>query len=669
MQKYSPKLPPDPETKTLWLEILMIKLETRFVFYYYYYRDILRQKWQPWKSKIKENLVKILIVLLVFGIIGNYTFLNFKQSIRNIDQNKSTLLEKIKSIINKNDQDQIAVLNDLETKLIQDLEPIATNPLAGMIVKSDIAKIKSLIEKWLDILYPFKNYKFTTDGFTSTLLQQRYFTQDVEVFFSKAKPLIEETRFLLTTFWIYSLLGNSQVKESLQTINNVVDILDILSQKQEIILTMLGHYQTQKIVIFNQNNGEARPTGGFMGSYIPIDISRGQVQIGQSQSIYFFDKGDKTDTLAHPAMAYYGFFEGKVDPHGARNSNVFPCFPDTAKYLEREFAKTENGYNIDDVVLTSPDYLLGYLPESFELDIRGEKVPKNQILKKIEQITAIEIEDINNPKKQITSIFNLIINQLPEILKGQALINLISYTQESLQARNLYTWFRSDKIQKLWQTTGMAGIDTCQNLNDNQIIAPLIINLSGDKRNLISSNNFEIITQNNGLKLKWTQTLPDDKYDLLQRGFNRNGITMIGFQIPAHWKVIKINSDNKLIVPFLRNYYNLQLETENQTKYINPPEIETVIKSSFDYSQANNNLGFSYLQPDGSQVVGLYIHDDFDRALVNAEFELLSESYSKDNTYFYSQPGLNKPDLSIDGITNSDKAQMQKGIKIANNNR
>jgi Protein of unknown function (DUF4012) len=666
MQKYSPKLPPDPETKTLWLEILLIKLETRFVFYYYYYRDILRQKARPWRDKLKRNWIKVIIVLLVFGIIGNYTFLNLKQSIRNVEQNKSALLEKIKSIINKNDKDQITVLNELESKLIQDLEPIASNPLIGLIVKSDIAKIKVLTAKWLEILYPFKNYKFTTEGFSSTLLQQKYFTQDVELFLNKAKPLIDETHWQLSSFWVYNLLGNAQVKESLQTIFNITDIVDILSQKQEIILTMLGHYQTQKIVVFNQNNGEARPTGGFMGSYIPIDVSRGQVKIGQSQSIYFFDKGSKTNTLAHPAMSYYGFFEGKVDPHGSRNSNVFPCFPDTAKYLEREFAKTENGYNIDNIVLTSPDYLLGYLPETFELDINDERVPKNQILKKIEQITAIEIEDINNPKKQITSIFNLIIKQLPEILKGQALINLISYTQESLQARNIHTWFRNDKIQKLWQTTGMAGIDTCQNLNSNQIITPIIINLSGDKRNLITSNDFEIISDKNLLKLKWTQTLPEQKYNFLQRGYNKDGITMIGFQIPFNWQLQSIRSHDKLILPFLRNYYTQQLENENQTKYVYPSEIVNLISSSYDHSQKSLNQGFSYAQPDGSRVIGMYLYDDFTKDNISASFEIKIPT-ADENIYFYNQPGLNNPTLLTNSEKNIDKTLLQKGIKIANN--
>ncbi len=668
MQKNNFKPQPYSSTNTHWYEILLIKVETRFVFYYYYYRDSIKQKWQPLQYLIKRNWLKILIVALTLGVLSNYTFLNLKQSIGNIEANKSSLLEKIKLIIGKNNQDQFFALSEIEDRLISDLEPITNNPIFGAIVKSDISKVKILASRWLDILYPFKSYEFGIGGFESTLPQQKYFTQDVELFFAKSKILISQTRSELLGFWIYNMFGNIQVKDTLQTINNFVDILDILGQKQDIILTILGHYQSQKIVIFNQNTGEARPTGGFMGSYIPIDISRGQLKIGQSQSIYFFDKGAKSNIISHPAFWYYGFFEGKTDPHGIRNSNVFPCFPDTARLLEREFAKTENGYNIDDVVLISPDYLLGYLPKDFELMISQQKVPKDQILKKIEQITALEIEDINNPKKQITSIFSLIIRQLPEILRGQALVDLISYTQESLQARNIYTWFRSDKIQKLWQTTGMAGSDTCQNVSDSQIISPLIINLSGDKRNLISSTSFDIKKDNNSLKIKWTQTLPVDRFDSLQRGYNRDGIVFVGFQIPLDWKIKNINSNNKLKVPFLRDYYIQQLETENQTNYYTPPEIQAIINSSFDLSLQNNDQGFSYLQPDGSQVVGLYIYDNFDKGIASSELELEVGAGNYQNILFCGQPGLNNPVLNFNDETINNKTTIQKGFKIANIN-
>jgi Protein of unknown function (DUF4012) len=667
MKKYSfnpQKIPKTKEPNSQWLKTLLVKIESWTVPKIYQLKVFVKKITLPIRNKIKQNWIWTIILLLIIGVTGNYTLLNIKQSLRNIEQNKTSLLDKIKSIINKNDKEQIKILNEIETKLITDLEPIATNPIAGIVVKTDIAKVKAIVAKWLDILYPFKNYKFGTDGFNSTLLQQRYFTQDIDIFLNKSRPLIEETRGILGSFWLYKVFGSQQIKDSIQTIENILDIVEILNDKKEILLTMLGHYQTQKIVIFNQNNGEARPTGGFIGSYIPIDISRGQIKIGQSQSIYYFDKGPNTNLISHPALWYYDFFNGKAGPHGARNSNVFPCFPDSAKYLEREFAKTENGYNIDDVIFLSPDYLLGYLPQDFELKIGSEFVPKNQLLNKIEQITAIEIEDKNNPKKQITSIFNLLIEQLPQILKGQALIDLIGYTQESLLARNAQAWFRSDKIQQLWQTTGFAGDATCQNANENQIITPMVINLSGDKRNLITSTNFEITRSGDKMKFKWQEILPENKYEILQRGFINNGITMVGVQIPADWQATAIPNSDILKVPFLRNYYIQQIEIENQTKYIYPPEITKMINSSYNLSQSNLNKGFSYLQPDGSRVVGVYINDRFDVDLKAVEFDIEIKNNNNLPIYFYNQPNLNNSQLIYNQDLYQDKTQLQKGINL-----
>ncbi len=627
------------------------------------------------KNWFKKHMFYGLVIILILAVCSYFVFGAVRQSIGNLEQNKSSLIDKIKSILGKNDQDQLDTLNEIEAKLVENLLPLVDTPVVGWVVKNDIAKIKELIAIWLDALYPFANYKFGVDGFRTVLLQQRYFTQDVESFLGKAPELISKTKSQMNWLWVYQTFGTQQIKEVFGYLNMAMEILEILIQKKDIVLTGLGHYQTQKIVIFNQNTGEARPTGGFIGSYIPINISKGEMTIGQSQSIYWFDKGVGTNLLSHPAMWYYGFFGGLVDPHGARNSNVFSCFPDSARYLEREFSKTENGYNIDSVVFITPQYLLGYLPDSFNLAINGELIPKNKILDKIEQITALEIEDKLNPKKQLTSIFNLIIKQLPTILKGQALVDLLVYTQESLLSRDMQVWFRSNKIQELWSSTGFAGEQTCQNKTDNKtdfgVISPIIINMSGDKRNLVSSNNFIINTDTdkNTLTLTWTQILPKDIKQTLRRATNEDGLTMVGVQMPKGAKIISSTSPNILHLPFLRDYYQLQLEKENPNNsgtYTIPPEIQSLIVSSYDLS-ADGDAGFSYLQPDGSEVFGVYLKDNISSQSLSVEFKFdisSINSATSSNLVFYGQSGLNKPSLSSGSGYYDNPKQIQKGIKI-----
>jgi Protein of unknown function (DUF4012) len=616
------------------------------------------------KFWIQKHVFKFFVILLILSVCVYFIFGAVRQSLGNLEDSKSSLVEKIKSILGKNDQDQLDTLNEVEAKMIEDLSPLVNTPVVGWVVKNDISKIKELVARWLDALYPFANYKFGVDGFRTILLQERYFTQDVESFLEKAPELIRQTRSQMNWFWLYRSFGSSQIKGIFEYLNIAMDILEILVQKKEIILTTLGHYQTQKVVIFNQNIGEARPTGGFTGSYIPINISKGEMTIGQSQSVYWFDKGANTNLLSHPAFWYYGWFYGMVDAHGARNSNIFPCFPDTAKSLEREFARSTNGYNIDDLVFITPQYLLGYLPNNFTLNIGGESVPKAKILDKIEQITALEIEDKNNPKKQLTSIFNLIVKQLPAILKGQALVDLIVYTQNALLSRDMQIWFRSEKIQNLWSTTGFSGEQTCQNRTDLAVITPIIVNLSGDKRNLITRTDFDIKLEGNTLTLNWKQTLPPDTKQQLRRGFNDDGLTMIGFQVPKNTKILDVQSPNMLRIPFLRDYYKLQLERENpiyQNKYTLPAEASQGVRTSYDLKD-DYSQGFSYLQPDGSQVVAIYVKDDLIAQPLTASFQIDVSSSKK--LMFYSQVGLNNPSLTLQNSILTDPMALQKGVQI-----
>ena len=606
------------------------------------------------RGHFKVFLFLILAIsTLLFGL-----GISARQSLVNVEQNKLVLLDRLKTILTQNDKEQLSTLNDLEVKLLDAIGPIGAWPIVGWTVRNDINKIKNLSALWLDLVYPFANYKLGTDGFRTTLLQERYFTQDLEGFLNKSPEFISRTRSDLSSLWLYSTFGPSQVREVFALLNSFLDIIEILQRNQELVLTIFGHFQTQKIVLFNQNTGEARPGGGFLGSYIPIEMAKGEMTIGQSQSIYFFDKGVNTNLMAHPASWYYAHFEGRYEMQGARNANFFPCFPTTANYLQREFSATQNGYNIDTMIMLTPQFLLGYLPDNFVLDIKGEKIPKNFILAKIEQLTALEIVDVNNPKKELTSIFNLIVNQLPQVLKGQALANLLTYTQESLLARDMLIWFRSQSIQSLWSTTGFAGDQTCAWRNP-QAITPLIANISTDKRNLITVNEFQLSKNGSKLAMDYTQYIPNEAATILARGFNRTGFTMIGIQVPAGSEVTMF-SDQKLLLPFLRDYYTLYIQHQNGSdkKFVYPQEIKKIIDSSYDLN-LDMQSGFTYTQPDGSQVFGMYVAD---QDITKVQFQV--QLPTSQSVTFFGQPGLNLPLVRYQGNNIANARQIQSGFRV-----
>ena len=82
----------------------------------YYRLKISLTKWIQKHFKVACLLVLSLAVLL-FGI-----GVNVRQSLVNIDQNKSTLLDSIKKILTLNDKEQISTLNEIETKILRSEE-------------------------------------------------------------------------------------------------------------------------------------------------------------------------------------------------------------------------------------------------------------------------------------------------------------------------------------------------------------------------------------------------------------------------------------------------------------------------------------------------------------------------------------------------------------------
>jgi hypothetical protein len=124
----------DKQPQPHWLQSFLgqsfVRFEQWLVPQVYNLKKFIKYKSEPTKNTLKKHWVLTIILVLIISVTGNSTFLNLKQSIRNIEQNKSSLIEKIKSIVGKNDKEQIKILNEIESRLISDLEPAATNPMA-----------------------------------------------------------------------------------------------------------------------------------------------------------------------------------------------------------------------------------------------------------------------------------------------------------------------------------------------------------------------------------------------------------------------------------------------------------------------------------------------------------------------------------------------------------
>ncbi len=598
----------------------------------------------------KSTLKSKFFIFLTSGILLSLFFVNFTasslKSLDNIQNNLPTLITSISNLLDNNSNSAENTLYEIKADLLKSLGPINKLLLTEKIVEKDIDKVSELAKIWVQSLDALKQYSLTPQGFQNSLSNQT-FTADLEIFFTRLPLLIEETEALYNNFYHYRVFvntfGDREQKNLLKSFKEAIKLLKIINQNQQPILELLGHYTTKQIVIFNQNTGEARSTGGFYGSYLPISISQGVLNIGQSQSIYYIDGSKDTLNVPHPAYSYYSFGRDVVPVIGARDLNFTPCFPVTARLIEQEFSSSSNGYTIDHLVMANPALIQSILPDNFVLNIPGVSViNKDNFLSEVERLTSLGVQNSRNPKYQISNIFKSILEGLSDIISQQGGAVFINKIIDSIQSRDIQTWFKDPQINKLFETLGLASNQVCDQ-KERGVITPILMNFSGDKRNLVSDNNFSISREKKfgrvDFTIKYQEYIPPKTF--LQRGFNeQTGQSFVGLQLPTSSTNFSVSGSDIISRSLVRQFNTISAQEQNQKPVKTLPEIEII-----NLTSRNIPGGFTYTQYDGSTVLGTFISSKAGFNEVSLNFSLPISTY--ESITFYGQPGINNPAIIL----------------------
>ena len=112
------------------------------------------------------------------------------------------------------------------------------------------------------------------------------------------------------------------VKEKVRKIS---DILAEAENQLPALLDLLGDRYPHRLMVLLQNDAEARPTGGFIGSFLIVDINDGYITKMDFHDVYDFD-GQLNDEITPPPDI------AKVSKNWRlRDSNYSPDFPTSAQ--------------------------------------------------------------------------------------------------------------------------------------------------------------------------------------------------------------------------------------------------------------------------------------------------------------------------------------------------
>jgi hypothetical protein len=632
-------------------------------------KNVVSKKYNP---KFIYSIISLLLVIILISLNISSAF----AATRNNFQAKQSLLTNLVSQLINSPQENLT--NQITQEIEQATLPISQLAGGDYLTKYMIQDVASTLREYTDTISPLTQYTISKSGFTHKLDKSKVFTQELVSVLTKLEYVYANSKDTYNSYWVQRTLlwsmGGKSIRENLSKIDSILlGIQELISNKTQ-ILTALGHYGRQRILLFNQNIGESRATGGFAGSYLPIDIVQGKLEIGQSQSIYFIQGQKFNDIVAHPTFWMYNYLynDSVTINSGVVNLQYSSCYPIVANDINREVQRSKNGFSSDQIYMISPKIIEALLPDDFSTNVEGVGViNKSNFLNEIERKTSLEYATAPNPKEAISPIFNNLFDLVPEIVGKQSGKTILKTLLDGVYSRDISMWFADNTQQNFITKLGFGADQTCVKPNQQyDTISPVVVNMTGDKRGLISEFTTSITSQSlyGGKRIQVTlnQNLPELKD--LQRGFNgENPMNMFGMQIPGDATDITIASNDTYQTPFLRPGFKEILD-EKRSEYDISSSISKIIETSYDIPN-----GFVYSQIDGSKVVGSYIRDKpVGDTTLTVEFTI-PRSTGQELRY-YGQVGLGKPQFIIgEGVDNpedysdlelANSAQIQKGIRL-----
>lgn len=101
-------------------------------------------------------------------------------------------------------------------------------------------------------------------------------------------------------------------------------IIAFYTDHEKDLLTMLGHTEPERYIVFNQNRDEIRANGGFPGSVITFTLYKGNILDYRTDDIYYFDWNlYPYKETPPPGLALL------TDSYGLRDVNYYPDFHET----------------------------------------------------------------------------------------------------------------------------------------------------------------------------------------------------------------------------------------------------------------------------------------------------------------------------------------------------
>lgn len=218
--------------------------------------------------------------------------------------------------------------------------------------------------------------------------------------------------------------------------------------------TMLGSNDLRRYLVLFQNNHEARPTGGFVGSFAVLDLQKGTIKNIDLPPGGTYDVKGQLDTYLKPPLPlqlinYRWEFQ---------DGNWFPDFPASAQKMAW-FYQHSRGTTVDGVIAINATVLGRVLKVLGPVDSQkfGVTVDADKGLAVLQDYVESGYDkSTNQPKAVLGDILGSLISSVQKISPAQ-ILSLVTELNAALQQKEVQVYTRDAGVQAQWQQFGWTG--------------------------------------------------------------------------------------------------------------------------------------------------------------------------------------------------------------------
>ncbi len=297
---------------------------------------------------------------------------------------------------------------------------------------------------------------------------------------------------------------------------------------------VLGYNSERNYLLLLQNNGELRPTGGFIGSVGELRISKGEVEELKIQDVYEYDGQLKAHIEPPFIVRRY------LQPHlYLRDSNFSLNFQESASMAAKIY-NLETKRVPDGVIAINFEVLKQILAITGPISLPDYKttITDKNVFDYLQSAIGKNFFPGSTQKKDIlTALFNKLISTLEE--KPQTWLSIAKLIPSLMEDKNILFSFQEKAIQKIFNANSYGGEIEDKRVRESKTMYDYLYineaNIGVDKANILVTRNvsYEALLGEENLRSVVKITLNNPKNNTDYKSY-------IQFVVPKGSKLSKI---------------------------------------------------------------------------------------------------------------------------------